>query len=109
MFGAQTGWTVGGTEGTLSGNSVTVFNQIQGLPPGAPFVNNYDGVDTAYITATVLLTMGAALPVQIDFGPSTNFFGVGPGPGVTIEFIPEPTTATLLAMGLLGLMATRKR
>jgi len=101
-FGPQTGWTVGGTEGTVSGNSITVFNQIQGLPPGGPFVNNFNGVDSAFVSATVLLVRGAAGLAEVSFGPNTNFFGIGPGPGMSF-FIPEPATATLLASGLLAI------
>ena len=112
MFGAQTGWTVGGTQGTLSGNSITVFNQIQGLPPGGSFVNNFNGVDEAYVTATVVLMLnGVPLPSNpavADFGVNTNFFGIGPGPGWSFV-IPEPDTALLLAFGLLGLRASRRR
>lgn len=109
IFGAQAGWTVGGTEGTLSGNSVTVFNQIQGLPPGGPFVNNFNGVDSAFITATVLLTMDSPALGQVDFGPLTNFFGIGLSLGTTFGIIPEPTTATLVALGVLALMTSRRR
>ena len=111
-FGPQTNWTVGGTEGTLSGNSVTVFNQIQGLPPGGPFVNNAPGdFSSAFITATVLLQLtGIPLPgnpAVADFGANTNFFDIGPGPGWSYS-IPEPGTALLLAAGLLGLAASRR-
>ena len=107
-FGPQTGWTVGGTEGTASGNSVTVFGQIQGLPPGGPFVNNYNGTD-AFITATVVATAGSPGTAEFDFGSLTNFFGVGGGAGTTVNVVPEPTTAALMGLGLLGLAAAGRR
>jgi len=109
MFGAQTGWTVGGTEGTLIGGEVTVFNQIQGLPPGGPFVNNCNGTFTdCFVTATVVFTAGSPGTAAFDFGALTNFFGVGGGSGVSVVVGPEPGTASLLALGLLGLAMRRR-
>jgi len=107
-------WTVGETEGTLSGSSLTVFNQIQGPPPGGPFVNNSNGVDTAFVTATVVLTATSSGLASFAFGPLTNFFGLGAAlggstpPGTIVNIVPEPTMATLMALGLLGLAMRRR-
>ena len=112
MFGPPTNWAVGGTEGNLVGGEVVVFSQIQGLPPGGTFLNNFNGVDNAFITATVVLTMGGpAGNIPLDFGADTSFFGLGPGPAVILNpmVIPEPTTAALLGLGVLGLAAARRR
>lgn len=109
MFGSQTGWTVGGTQGDLLGNSLTVFGQIQGLPPGGVFVNNFNGVNSSYITADVVATAGSPGTATFNFGSLTNFFGVGAGSGTSVSIIPEPSTATLLALGLAGCILTRRR
>jgi len=110
MFGAQTGWTVGGTEGTIVGGEVTVFNQIQGLPPGGPFVNNCNGSFTACsVSATVVLTAGSPGTASFDLGALTNFFGVGGGGGTSVTIIPEPGTAALMGLGLLGLVVAGRR
>ena len=89
MFGPQTGWTVAGTEGTIVGGEVNVFNQIQGLPPGGPFVNNCNGSFTACsVNAQVVFTAANAGTAEFDLGALTNFFGVGGGGGTTVTIVP---------------------
>jgi len=102
-----TPWTVGGTQGTLVGGEVTVFNQIQGLPPGGPFVNNCNTTFTdCFVTATVVMTAGSPGTADFDFGELTNFFDVqGASPGTSVTIVPEPGTAALMGLGLLGLAA----
>ncbi len=113
MFGPATNWTVGGSQGTIDENgALTVFNQIQGLPPGGPFVNNCNGAFTdCFVSATVVMTAGAPGTAVFDFATFTSFFGEGPQAGTTatINAIPEPTTAALMGLGLLGLAAAGRR
>jgi len=110
MFGPQTNWTVGGTQDQVIGGEVTAMNQIQGLPPGGPFVNNCNGSFTVCtLTATVVLTAGSPGTAEFDFGALTNFFGVGGGAGTTVTIIPEPGTAALMGLGLLGLIVAGRR
>lgn len=109
MFGPCV-WTMDSTQGTLSGNSLTAFNQFcDGCV--LTFVNNATpGFSSAYITATAILTAtSAGLNVPIDFGQFTTFFGVGPGPGTTVNIVPEPSTAVLIGLGVLGLTRLRGR
>jgi len=106
MFGPSTAWTVGGTQGTLVSGEVTVFNQIQGLPPGGPFINTCNASFTnCFLNATVLMTAGSPGFAVFSFGALTNFFGVGGGPGTSVIITPEPGTAALMGLGLLGLAA----
>ena len=101
MFG-NANWSVGGVEGQVTGSELRVFDQIHGVSP-APFGNNFNGVDTAFVTATATFYANAPGVVTFDFGGQTNFFGIsGASPGVSVN-IPEPATAALVALGLLGL------
>lgn len=113
MFGPQTTWAVGGIQGSvLTGNSLRVFDQIQGLPPGAPFVNNHSpDFSSAFVTATVVLTAtGPGSNVPFDFGTLTNFFGInGASPGTTVNIVPEPASAALLSLGLSAIALGRQR
>ena len=42
-------------------------------------------------------------------GFGLDFFGITQAPGTVITVIPEPTTAALLGLGLLGLTITGRR
>ena len=108
MFGSPQPWLVGGAQGNFAGNTLTVFSQFQGLPPGGPFFNNFNGT-TAFIASIVVAAAGSPGTASFDFGPLTNFFDVqGTGPGTTVNIVPEPTTATLLGLGLAGIAARRR-
>ena len=112
MFGPQTTWTVGGIQGSvLTGNSLRVFDQIQGLV-GGPFVNNAPpDFSSAFGTATVVLTAtGPGSNVPFDFGTLTYFFGInGASPGTTVNIVPEPASAALLSLGLSAIVLGRQR
>ena len=92
-------WTVGAAQGSFAGNSLMVFSQFEGLPPGGSFLNNMMG-SSASIAGIVVAEAGSPGTASFDFGPLTNFFDVqGAGPGTTVNIVPEPSSVSLLALG----------
>jgi len=84
-------WTTGAQP--LSDGSAVAFNQLAGASP-VP-------VDQM-LMATVTIIVNGVGTVNIGWDYDTlDFFGVTPenAPGITFSEIPEPTTATLLALG----------
>jgi len=85
-FGPQSNWACCGGEGSA--------------------VNNFNGVDSAFVTATVLFTAGSPGTASFDFDAFNDFFDVqGASLGTTVNIVPEPGTAALMRLGLLGLAA----
>ena len=53
--------------------------------------------------ATFTISVSPPASVQFDFGTAT------PGNSVAVTIVPEPSTAALLGLGVLGLALTRRR
>jgi len=87
------------------------FNQLNPAGVGGMDLTNFQ-----ISTTTFIIDPGAPVGTIINFSWRTtptiqglDFFGVTNAPGVSITVIPEPTTAVLVAIGLLGLAAAGRR
>jgi len=102
-FGGFVMWSLGALN--QQPTNFKSFDQIGGLSP-IPVSNDP-------LTAVATLSADALGVVNFNWvttgTDALNFFSVSSGPGQTITIIPEPTTAALLGMGLLGLAVAGRR
>jgi hypothetical protein len=73
---------------------------------------SFSGVAPAYpaVINVVTLIAGGPAGVTINWADSLSFFGIlGAQPAVSFTIVPEPTTAALLGLGLLGLVVGGRR
>ncbi|HXK25709.1 MAG TPA: PEP-CTERM sorting domain-containing protein [Myxococcota bacterium] len=89
------------------------FNQTKALPAGTAGITN-----TPIATTTFFIDPSVAPGTVINFAwrttPSTqrlDWFGLtnAPGTSITVAAVPEPTTAALLGLGILGLAVSGRR
>ena len=106
-----TAWTTGGLTNGVgfsdSFNQIAPLNGIGGstatsLPTKNPF-------STITLIAGSVGTVNVAWNVATGSGFELNFFGLTNAPGTTFTIVPEPTTAALLGLGLLGLTLGGRR
>lgn len=99
-------WGQGGTNCTAS--SCVMFNAFSGSLPPTPMTVTNLLVSTVSFVATTPGTR--ALTWSTTGGTQLDFFGLTSAPGSSITVVPEPTTITLLGVGLFGLaVASRRR
>lgn len=88
-------------------NSCTMMDQVQGLTSFTPdnaLVSSVSFLATTPGTTNVAWELAAV-------GFELNFFGLSNAPGttITVNVVPEPTTAALLGLGLFGLAVAGRR
>jgi hypothetical protein len=105
------------TENSVGTNFLTSGQQTL----GAGFVEPFNQINLAGGTATALpagnpfavITMTATAPgtVSFDWSNSLDFFGIlgAQSANLTINIVPEPTTAVMLALGLFGIAIGGRR
>jgi len=109
--GVGSAWTTGGLTNGVgfsdSFNQIAPLNGVGGstatsLPAKNPF-------STITLIAGLTGTVNVAWNVVTGSGFELNFFGLTNAPGTSFTIIPEPTTAALLGLGLVGLTLGGRR
>ena len=93
--------------GFLGGSDGVLFAQVGAITPVTI------ATDDNIMTATMVITAGSS--GVVNFGWQTSgvlflkFFGLSNGGGTSITIVPEPTTAGLMGLGLIGLAISGRR
>jgi hypothetical protein len=113
LVSAGVTWTQGGLAGFCNdaNGRCRMFNQTRA--GGAAAIDNGGTFQLSTVTFTAVAQGTATFTWMISpLTPATqrlDYFGVTNSPGLTITIVPEPTTAALLGLGLLGLAVAGRR
>jgi len=100
-FGGGLPWVLG--TNPCSPTVCTAMNQIGGVSP-------FPVTNTPLNIAVITYTAGNAGLVNVAWDASTfDFFGISVPSGTSFTIVPEPTTAAMLGLGLLGLAVSGRR
>jgi hypothetical protein len=110
---------------TAMRNSLTVKWTRGGLNTDLPIANTFDSFSTingATIPANSTKKLTAVMTFSADAGglaafdwyvgplsQTLDFFGLSAANGVTVSIIPEPSTAGLMGLGIIGLVVAGRR
>jgi hypothetical protein len=107
---AGVGWTKGSLEqadtGAFAGTFSEAFDQLTLTAQSA------SALPASFSTVTLIAAATGVVNVSWDTtspGNELNFFGLTNASGVSFTIVPEPTTAALLGLGLLGLTLGGRR
>lgn len=96
-----------GFAGPAGDGAAHLLDQVIGISPGT--VNATPTVGTVTLIAQAAGVVNVSYFVQAGDALTLNYFGITSQPGISFLIVPEPTTAALIGLGLVGLVLGGRR